>query len=48
MEDPKVLERMRADWNQRTAARQLALPLRTLVYKIRRLGIRRPTVDSKR
>lgn len=32
----------RADWNQRVAARRLGLPLRTLVYKIRVLNLRRP------
>jgi transcriptional regulator with GAF, ATPase, and Fis domain len=31
-----------ADWNQTEAARQLSMPLRTLVYKIRMHGIRRP------
>jgi two-component system, NtrC family, response regulator AtoC len=37
---------LRANWNQRVAARQLGLPLRTLVYKIRRLRIRRPDPRS--
>jgi transcriptional regulator with GAF, ATPase, and Fis domain len=35
-----------AGWNQTEAARQLSMPLRTLVYKIRMHGIRRP--DSAR
>jgi transcriptional regulator with GAF, ATPase, and Fis domain len=30
-----------AGWNQTLAARQLEMPLRTLVYKIRLHGIRR-------
>jgi DNA-binding NtrC family response regulator len=32
-----------AGWNQTEASRQLSMPLRTLVYKIRMHGIRRPT-----
>jgi transcriptional regulator with GAF, ATPase, and Fis domain len=37
-----------AGWNQTEAARQLQMPLRTLVYKIRMHGIRRPESARKR
>jgi two-component system response regulator AtoC len=37
-----------ASWNQTLAARQLAMPLRTLVYKIRMHGIRRPESEVRK
>ena len=37
-----------AGWNQTEAARQLSMPLRTLVYKIRMHGIRRPESVRRR
>jgi transcriptional regulator with GAF, ATPase, and Fis domain len=33
-------------WNQTKTARQLELPLRTLVHKIKMLGIKRPPSDD--
>jgi DNA-binding NtrC family response regulator len=37
-----------AGWNQTEAARQLSMPLRTLVYKIRMHGIRRPESAARK
>jgi len=37
-----------AGWNQTVAARQLEMPLRTLVYKIRMHAIRRPESELRR
>jgi DNA-binding NtrC family response regulator len=37
----------RAGWNQSKAARELSMPLRTLVYKIRMHGIKKPATTPK-